>query len=302
MYCRTKSSSLKQKLEILRQPFSDTNPRCGLTHINEWTTNETSPLDEIQARLWSLLQKAMVDPRAWPRWNPSILDLSTLPCRSESSSYMLDDDPIDLESGPGSLSNDPEYASNDPDTLLDDVFDFDDSLFNEENDMYNISSVTEGVLLVEDDFIEEDLFWAALDVDQALDEEALCKDSPDSEELLEQGLSAFKDKPEETEESSYQNLPKDDWSMSRVDFYSNRLSAEAANPHEPWDRKTVDQAIDNLELVLDDDIAETLDEYVENCHEEGLDDNLLDEPIDCGEILDIVRTIDESQETVALAM
>lgn len=136
---------------------------------DEWSTNNNSGSTHIQARLWSLLQQKMVEPCAWPRWNPDILNLSTLTDTEQPDTHMLDETWLNPDSQQGCNRDHFDHFSNSQETLLgdDSGLDLDDDILDSE-DLMDIQRWAEPQRSIdptfEDEMLDEDLFWAELEI------------------------------------------------------------------------------------------------------------------------------------------
>ena len=283
---QTRSNSLKQKLEALQKPSLRQYSRNDSTLSDQSNTDKTLSLTEIQARLWSLLQQAMLDPRAWPRWNANILDTSTLPSRGDFASRMLDEDPHAPRSEPESFSNGPENVFDDLDMAFEDDFNFPNDLMINEGQMLDTSLDTGADIAIEDDGVDEDLFWAALDFEageQVHDDEPLFEDLLDYDGDLLENLGTI--------ESGFEE-------MGQHSLCLNQRIDEIPDPYESWDPGLQKQLNDNPTSVPNGDGTEILDECFGIGIEE-MDDDILDEQqvisIDERKIYDTAAKDDESQ-------
>ena len=308
---RTVSSSLKQKSQRLQETLPDEGLRDTLSFLDEPEDNNATSTG-IQAHLWLLLQREMISPRAWPGWIPNILNTSKLNRNEDSNSNMLDETRPKSIIEPSLSGKDFECVSDDEDLL----FDYD---LDENNDFCHIEEILDSQRLVdlqtcenfavEDDSMDEDLFWAELELDRS--------EKPSSEASFDDILDVTKNMNEEFSaieldfegcQEKQESRPQGIMDTSQVDVWTpqvlDKSFAESKDPDGFWERSSSNE----LKTILDDstgimmetlseseekgevDDHEILDWSVDNSlGEELLDDILLDaskKGFDTGESID----------------
>lgn len=106
VYRRTRSRSIKYKLERLLERSHNGNVAHESTGSDDPQSNKALLPAAIQARLWCLMQQKLLNPQAWPKRNFHILSGPQPIRESELGSHMLDDVLLDQSSGTGSNDED----------------------------------------------------------------------------------------------------------------------------------------------------------------------------------------------------
>ena len=202
---------------------------------------------------------------------------------------MLDESPPYPNTEPGLDSEDPHCVRDSRDILLDDSLGFDSGLFLEGDAIgtqYLGNSQAQRELTPEDNVVDEDLFWAALDIggnDEAPDE-MLFESYLGSQDVLVEDLFRSDMGVQECDQGTHEDPTKDGLNGDQVCIFSSKASDEG-----PVQNESSDDAIETLRssegnFILDDGIgtardARILDKRFHNsCEETYYTADNLDEP------------------------
>ena len=276
IYRLTASSSLKSQVESLQysQPKMASEHHCPI--LMEPRSQGITEV-EIQAHLWSLLQREMNDICLWPRWNQQILRPSNLRCKERPGSTMLDESvantspeqDLDQENLDDLLDN---YVS-----PLDESFDFDEAFFNIDEPYSNSSEGRDidSDLINEEGLLDEDSFWAPLD-----DEAEFTPTRDWSDDFLrvstDNDIDVCGNPP--GSETTLEHTPND---VSWVDL---SLGSTKSCSHEASYRENQDGDLKNpfsheLDIILDDGVSAT---HGENASESLLNNATFDNNLFAG--------------------
>ena len=210
-------------MELLEKPLPDEYHIHNASSFGEAMSSDDSPSNNFSGRLWLLLQHRMINPRAWPCWNPDILKKSTLTSLQRQESHMLDDDLSDPVAQQSFHDDDPEYLLDSQETLIDDRLYLSDDLFDDIGlmDGQDSEALAKDIAFAdEDEILDEDSFWAELDVgaaDQGV-EEIIFEDILDFDEAMAGGIPKTKPRAEEAFRATHDNFLKNDASLSHQQF------------------------------------------------------------------------------------
>ncbi len=238
----------------------------------------------IQARLWSLLQHRMIDAQAWPRWSPDILNVSMLARRASLGLYILDDPSLNAITKPDLTNVEFDNVPEARDIMLDDILDFDDD-FLDNGDAADGQCLQDlrmnGDFVIEDDRLDEDLFWAELDVDADEDPPigTLSQDTLESsgnEERYE-----VQREREEDDESRHDDLFGDHFRVDTDNLPSLQASTEGIGRPESWEVGFDELPTCEVDVLLDDEESAALDDstFESNLGDESYN-KILHKPLD----------------------
>ena len=232
---RTKSTTLKQKLEILQEPQQNLLLEQDVTPHPASNALRSAA---IESRLWFLLQREMVNPRAWPSRNPDILNLAKARCVQDVTSQMLDDSTIDEDV---ELI---DWFPESQETLIDDDFNMEDDLLDTEGDTeapeWDEDLFANENFLVDDTFADQEMSgnmsWVALDTNP--------KESAAQMELVNlrsEGINEVRSTPktiiDRTNPCSAEDPSHDDLDMGKSDIHYRRDQRDSLAHDEHWAAK-----------------------------------------------------------------